>query len=174
MQHTLVMTLMGADRPGLVEQVAALVAQHGGNWLESRMAHLGGQFAGILRVAVPAEQQAALQSALQQLGQAGLQVVFYAESAGEAGAAAGRLMRLELVGQDRPGIVREISRVLAAHGVNVEELETGCESAPMSGEVLFRAQAQLSVPAACDLGALRAALEKIAADLIVDLQLREV
>lgn len=173
MQRTLVMTLMGADRPGLVEQVAALVAQHGGNWLESRMAHLGGQFAGILRVSVPAERQAALETALRQLGQAGLQVVFHAEPAEAARPAAGRWMRLELVGQDRPGIVREISRVLAAHGVNVEELETGCESAPMSGEVLFRAQAQLSVPAACDLDALRAALEKIAADLIVDWQLRE-
>jgi glycine cleavage system regulatory protein len=174
MQRTLVMTLMGADRPGLVEQVAALVAQHGGNWLESRMAHLGGQFAGILRVSAPVEQVAALEQALRGLSQAGLQVVFHAEPDLAAAPVAGRMMRLELVGHDRPGIVREISRVLAAYGVNVEELETGCESAPMSGEVLFRARAQVSVPAACEVGALRAALEKIAADLIVDLDLREV
>lgn len=174
MQRTLVMTLVGADRPGLVEQVATLVAAHGGNWLESRMAHLGGKFAGILRVAVPAEQEAALEKALQQLAVAGLQVVAQAEAASGSPASAGRLMRLELVGQDRPGIVREISHALAAHGVNVEELETGCESAPMSGEVLFRARAQISVPPGGDVAALRTTLEKIAADLIVDLQLCEV
>ncbi|MCX8156912.1 MAG: ACT domain-containing protein [Verrucomicrobiae bacterium] len=174
MQRTLVMTIIGPDRPGLVEQVAALVAAHGGNWLESRMAHLGGQFAGILRVAVPPEQQAALENALRQLHQAGLHVVAQAGPTPPAASPAGRLLRLELVGHDRPGIVRDISRVLAAHNVNVEELETGCESAPMSGEILFRAQAQISVPPACDLAALRAALEKIAADLIVDLHLREI
>jgi len=174
MQHTLVMTIIGPDRPGLVERVAALVAAHGGNWLESRMAHLGGQFAGILRVAIPAGQQPALVAALRQLEEAGLQVVVQTESAGSPSAVAGRLMHLELVGHDRPGIVRDISRALASHGVNVEELETGCESAPMSGEVLFRAQAQICVPAECDLTALRATLEKIASDLIVDLTLREV
>lgn len=174
MQHTLVMTIIGPDRPGLVERVAALVAAHGGNWLESRMAHLGGQFAGILRVAIPPGQQAGLEAALRQLEEAGLHVVVQAEAATPASTAAGRLMRLELVGHDRPGIVRDISRALASHGVNVEELETGCESAPMSGEILFRAQAQICVPAECDLAALRGTLEKIASDLIVDLTLREV
>ena len=51
----LVLTLIGPDRPGLVEAVAQPIAANGGNWLESRMAHLGGKFAGILRVDVPAD-----------------------------------------------------------------------------------------------------------------------
>jgi glycine cleavage system regulatory protein len=168
---TLVMTIIGADRPGLVDMVAGIVAAHGGNWLESRMARLGGHFAGILRVAAPADQQAAMSEALQKLSDAGLKVVVHADS--PAVVAPARLMRLDLVGHDRPGIVREISRALAANGVNVEELETGCESAPMSGEVLFKANATLGLPANCNLDELRASLERIAGDLIVDISIKE-
>src|SRR6266498_4366947 len=60
MQITLVMTVIGRDRPGLVDSLAGLVAQHGGNWLDSRMSRLGGQFAGILRVQIPVEREAPL------------------------------------------------------------------------------------------------------------------
>jgi glycine cleavage system regulatory protein len=82
-------------------------------------------------------------------------------------------MRLELVGVDRPGIVREVSQLLARHGVNVEELVTDRVSAPMSGEMLFEARANVAVPASTDLAGLRAALERTANDLMVDLKLEE-
>ena len=81
---------------------------------------------------------------------------------------------LGFVGQDRPGIVRQISHALARHGVNVEELSTECASAPMSGETLFKAQARLFVPPDCDLTVLRRELEKIAADLVVDVSLQPI
>jgi len=89
-----------------------------------------------------------------------------------AAAGGGVAARLELVGQDRPGIVRQISGVLAAHGVNVEELTTGTESAPMSGGLLFRAAAEVSLPAGVRLETVRAELEQIAADLMVDVVLK--
>jgi len=165
------MTVIGADRPGLVETIARLVAQHGGNWLESRMCRLGGEFAGILRVQIPEAQQAPLAQALQALKDRGLTIIVQADHA--ATSRVGSTAALELVGQDRPGIVKEISRVLARHGVNVEDLTTECTSAPMSGETLFRAQARLFIPAACDLLRLRAELEKIAADLLVEISLAE-
>jgi glycine cleavage system regulatory protein len=169
MQSTLVMTIIGADRPGLVDSVASLVAAHGGNWLESRMARLGGQFAGILRVAVPADNTAALMTALK--GLQGLSIVAQPD-APAADATPARRLHLELVGHDRPGIVRQISHALATQGVNVEELETECVSAPMSGEILFKARAELQLPAMCSVEVLRRDLEKIAADLIVDLTIR--
>src|SRR5438445_13035669 len=75
MPRSLVMTVIGQDRPGLVGSVAGLVAEHGGNWLESRMSRLGGQFAGILRVEVPAEQEPALVASLKGLAAQGLTVV---------------------------------------------------------------------------------------------------
>ena len=165
------MTIIGADRPGLVQLVASRVADHGGNWLESRMCHLGGQFAGIARVEVPAEREAELRQALQGLGADGLRV---SVAAGEVPglAAGGVAATIELVGQDRPGILRNVTSVLAAHGVNVEELSSECVSAPMGGGNLFQARVRVLVPPAVKLEAVRADLEKIAADLMVDLTLR--
>ncbi len=165
----LVLTLIGPDRPGLVESVAERVTAHGGNWLESRMARLAGQFAGILRVEAPAENLDALRSALQSLESQGLRVV----AAGATGPAAQATTALELeaVGADHPGIVRDIARVLAHHGVNIEALTTDRLDAPMSGGGLFRAQARLQVPAGLDVAKLRGDLEHIANDLMVDLTL---
>lgn len=170
MQQSIVMTVIGADRPGLVESVASLVAQHGGNWLESRMARLGGQFAGIVHVAVPAENAPALSHSLSGLSVRGLNVVVHSEAA-VAPAKTTQIRSLEIIGQDRPGIVRQISQTLAEFEVNVEELETECTSAAMSGETLFTARARLSVPDSCDLSSLRERLERIAADLMVDVTL---
>jgi glycine cleavage system regulatory protein len=168
----LVLTLIGPDRPGLVEAVAEVVAKHGGNWLESRMAHLAGKFAGILRVEIAAEKAASLQTALGELGSRGLKVV--GEASGEAGQpAAGRTMALELVGLDRPGIVREISQLLANGGANVEELATDRSSAPMSGEMLFHAKARVRLPGDADLAGLRAALERLASDMLIEIRLVE-
>src|SRR6185437_9456716 len=111
MQHSLVMTVIGNDRPGLVDSVASIVAEHGGNWLESRMSRLAGQFAGIVHVEVPAENELALTKALKTLDARGLTVVVHS---GQRKAAAGRQTSvLEIVGQDRPGIVRQISHTLA-------------------------------------------------------------
>jgi glycine cleavage system regulatory protein len=166
----LVMTVIGADRPGLVQMVAACVADRGGNWLESRMCRLGGQFAGILRVEVPAAQADALGSALRELGSKGLQVTVHTES-GSLPAMTGSMVTLELVGQDHPGILRQVSAVLAAHGVNVEELSSECVSAPMGGGNLFQARATVLVPPPVNMSALRTDLEKIAADVMVDLKL---
>ena len=161
------MTVIGADRPGLVESVASLVASHGGNWLESRMSRLGGQFAGILRVQVPTDREATLSTALRELAGKGLSIVIHSDKAGTPVAKA-ELRLLEIIGQDRPGIVQQIARALASHGVNVEELETECVSAAMSGETLFKAKAKVLVPASTNVAALKAELEKIASDLIVE------
>jgi glycine cleavage system regulatory protein len=165
--------MIGPDRTGLVDSVAGLVAEHGGNWLESRMSRLGGQFAGILRVEVPAAKEAALVAALKGLETRGLTVVATTDQS-KATAPAGRLSVVEIVGQDRPGIVRQISHVLADYGVNVEELQTECASAAMSGESLFKARARLHIPDSCNVEEIRRKLEKIAEDLIVDISFADV
>ncbi len=172
---TLVMTVIGADRPGLVQLVATRVADHGGNWLESRMCRLGGQFAGILRVEVPRERRDELVNALRTLEVDGLRVIIHAEGApAGAAAAGGTLVTLELVGTDRPGILRSVSGVFAAHGVNVEELASERVNAPMDGGVLFQARATVFIPPTVKLAAVRADLEQIAADLMVDVKLAPV
>jgi len=165
----LILTVIGNDRPGLVGELAATISKHDGNWLESSMSHLAGQFAGIVKVAVPQARVQTLQDAL--AGLAGLKVTCVS-SAGDA-PAKGRRLKLALVGHDRIGIVREVSLVLASHAVNVEELATYTSSAPMSAETLFHANAELLAGANIDTRALTAALEQISNDLMVDITLDE-
>ena len=171
MQIPLVMTIISPDRTGLVESIARSVAEHGGNWLESRMCRLGGEFAGILRVEIPADKKSALLTALQKLSVNGLQIVIRDD--GPVSAAAGKQTKLEIIGSDRPGIVRDITAALARAGVNVEEFSSELSSAPMSGEPLFKAAARLQLPDRCDVAALKKDLEKIAADLLVDVSFVE-
>lgn len=172
MTVSLVLTVIGPDRPGLVEALAQSVASHDGNWLESRMAKMSGQFAGILRVSVPEDQATGLTEALRSLSPEGLHVVVASADADSADTGS-RSLRLDLLGSDRPGIIRDISRALASRGVNVDELNTSIESAPMSGELLFRASANLRVPADLDLDELRSSLESLASELMVDVTLDE-
>ena len=107
MQTPLVMTIISPDRTGLVESIARTVAEHGGNWLESRMCRLGGEFAGILRVEIPAEKKSALLAALQKLEANGLQIVIRDDA--PVSTASGQQTKLEIIGSDRPGIVRDIT-----------------------------------------------------------------
>jgi len=172
MAVSLVLTFIGPDRPGLVEALSRTIAEHDGNWIESRMSHLAGQFAGMVQVAIDEAKLGALRKALGALEAEGLKIV--AESSEGTGAPSDSVaLTLELVGTDRPGIVREISRALAQHGVNVEELNTECTSAPMSGDTLFVAMAHLSAPAGLSLDALRKRIEDIAQSLTVEVSLAE-
>ena len=172
MHAALVLTVIGRDRPGLVELLATLVAEHGGNWLESRMNRLGGEFAGILRLTAPAANEEPLRHAFAALADSGLTVLVRRDDTTTT--APSRVVALQLVGADRPGIVRDISTAFARHGANVEELITECVSAPMSGEPLFRASARLALPPNCTLDQLRADLDRVASDLLVDLDMRPV
>lgn len=173
MLTTVILTIFGADRPGLVEAVSACASKHGANWLESRMLHLGGCFTGIARLEVEESARAGLLDAMKTLSEHGLQVVVHDAGAGSAGAVSGLPVRIEIVGHDRPGIVREIARALSARAVNVEELSTERSSAPMTGELIFKARADVRLPPGITTADVKRELEGIASDLMVDLTLSE-
>jgi glycine cleavage system regulatory protein len=172
---TLVLTVIGADRTGLVNALAGTVAAHGGNWDRSHLARLAGQFAGIVVVTVDDGRVDELRAALEGIHAQGLLDVRVAiastDAAAEAAGTGGdsSTLQLHLVGQDRPGIVSEVAGALARRNVSIEELATSRTSAPMSGEPLFEATATLRVPATAEVAQLRAALEEIANELMVDL-----
>ena len=172
MKVSVIVTLLGPDRPGLVSALSARATAAGANWMESRMVQLAGQFAGLVRLEVDAEGAAELESALRELEAGGLHVTI--ERGRDTGAGTLHRVQLDLVGHDHPGIVQEISGVLARHGISIEELETGCEPASMTGELLFRAYAELGVPADADLHAVQDDLEALANALMVDLELHDV
>lgn len=169
MNH-LVITVFAPDKAGQVERIAQCIAEHGGNWLESRMSRMAGQFAGILRVGVPAEAHDGLVEALHRLAPEGIRVLI-AESGIEQ-SCTWKPIAMDLMGNDRPGIVRDITRVLTEQGVNLEKLVTEVRPAPMSNEPLFHAEAILAVPLTLSLQVLQERLETLADELVVELKLR--
>jgi glycine cleavage system regulatory protein len=168
----LVLTVNGPDRPGLFEALSQAVADHQGSWLESRMARLAGQFVGVLRVSVPEEQVDALTRTLESLKPESLQIGVV-RSEPEPPASNMRELRLEILGGDHPGIVHDISQALADRNINVDELRTEIMSAPMSGELLFLANAEILIPEDVSIEALRKDLEALAHELMVDVDLDE-
>ncbi|WP_039913506.1 glycine cleavage system transcriptional repressor [Cellvibrio mixtus] len=169
MNTQLVLTVLSDDRPGVVEQLAQTISQHHGNWLESRMAQLAGKFAGILQVAVALEHQDQLKAALNELNSKGFKIVV--DTAVSTAKPECREFSFSVVGNDRPGIVREIAQAFAGRHINMGALETACSSMPWSGEPLFEATGVIEVPKAVDMNELYDYLDKIADDLAVDIRL---
>ena len=168
MNTCLVLTVIADDKPGLVETLAEVIADHKGSWLESSMSQLAGKFAGILRVSVATNRAENLIDALSSLPAELKLIVEQAES--KELPVKPTTVGLNLMGNERPGIIREISHALAMLSVNVKQLSSNCEPAPMSGDVLFRAQAVLQVPTEISLESLQGELEQLADDLIVELR----
>jgi glycine cleavage system regulatory protein len=171
MTTPLVVTFVGDDRPGLVNAVADRIAASGGTWLESRSAQLAGKFAGVLLANAPDEKVAELEASLRGLESAGLHVTI------DRGAAEKqkprRLVRLEIVGHERPGIVRDVTRTLSALNVNIEEFSSDVEGAAFTGVEMFRAAARLEAPEGLPLDELLKALERLAGEIMVDLTVGE-
>jgi glycine cleavage system regulatory protein len=168
MRDMLVLTIIGADRTGLVEALAAEIAARGGNWEEGRMVRLAGQFAGVLLVTIDTARTDELVAALRKLDAKGLQVAVR-PTAASTPVEAGHRVHIEVTGNDRPGIVRDIARVLAEHGFNVEDLESETASAAMSGDIMFTARIEATAPAHARLSDLRSRLEALGGELMVDL-----
>lgn len=173
---TLVLTVIGDDRSGLVNKLSQVVADEGGNWEESRLAELAGKFAGIVVVSVPEDREKGLTDALRPLaGLLDIAVHQAEEPADEPEAAAEQAdastVTLELLGNDHPGMVRDLSAALAAHHVTIIDLWSDTRQAPMAGGQLFEAKVTGSTSAETDLAAMRAELEQLAGELQVDLTL---
>ena len=167
MQTRLLISFIADDRPGLVQGIAETVTAHGGNWLESRMTHLGGKFAGIVNVELAEARADELRRALGALEALGLTLQVEATRAAPP-AVAHTPWRLDIVGQDRPGIVHEFSAALASRRINVVQLRSDITSAPMSADPLFTASVAIHVPAEIDIDELRERLEAIAEELTID------
>jgi len=168
MPKSLVMTILGPDRPGLVDALSSTIADHDGSWLESRMAQLAGHFTGILRVECPEEMVASLLEALRNLGTSGLTVHAVEETAPTT--TRDRCLSFDIMGNDRPGIIKALAAAIAAAGGNVEKLNSDLESAPMAGHPVFHATGIVCVAPDFDQQSLVTALENLGPDLSVSVQ----
>lgn len=162
------MTIIGADRPGLVELISTCVTDNGGNWAESRLDLLDGQFAGLVRVTLPADRVEACLHALDVLKAHGLHVV--ARPAREVTDGQGMIVTLEVSGRDRPGIVHALAVVLAEHQANIRQFSSECVEPAQGEAAIFQARATIHVPAASSLAALRHGIERVAAELPLEVR----
>lgn len=166
MTTQVILTVAGSDRPGLTQALADAVLAAGGNWLESHLATLAGKYVGSVLVELDDAAVPLLQAKARAIDLQGLSVSVL--PAGDEDPS-GRPLILDLVGEDRTGIVREVTAVLAALGVNIDDLDTTIERGAETGKLLFRAKANLRVPESTDVDAVVAALEAISGEILVDL-----
>ena len=166
---TLILSVLGCDRPGLTQALAAAILAAGGNWLESHLSRLGGLYVGSVLVEVDADSVDALRSAVQAVDAQGLDVRIAV--AVESPGASGDEVHFSLVGQDRPGIVRQVTAVLSGIEVNIEAFDTHISAEPHSGAPLFHLDARLRLPLGLKAEDVQAALESISAEIMVDISL---
>ncbi len=170
METSYIVTFIGDDRPGLVEQLSSVIESNGGNWHESRLSQLGGKFAGLILVSLPADTGLALEADLGALAASGLSVRVTATGERKA-PVPGRDITLTVLGPDRPGIVREISRALAQRQINVLEMDSEVNSAPMSAEMIFSARIDAWIPETTDMDDLADTLDEIADHMTLEIDL---
>ena len=170
MKTSIVLTIIADDQPGIIKTVSEALYQHDGSWSQSSMSSLAGQFAGILRATVPTEKAAACVKQLESLEASGIRVIAHISEELPASNDSHKYV-LDLVGNNRTGIVHDITTILTNHGVSVHKLETSVESASMGGGNLFKASAQLLVPLSADIDVLVSELEEMANELMVDIRL---
>lgn len=172
MNQSIVLTIISPDHPGIIQTVSEALKNHGGNWIQSSMSSLAGQFAGILLVSVPEKHTRACLKELKELESQGMHII--ATVAGdEKPAEIFSEYSLALVGNDQPGIVNTVTQLLAKRNISVSELETEVQSGSMSGGTIFRAHAKLQIPELTDINDLEAEIEDLANDLMVDINLEK-
>ncbi|MDD3797788.1 MAG: ACT domain-containing protein [Novosphingobium sp.] len=166
MSSRVILSVAGSDRPGLTQALADAVLAAGGNWLESHLSRLGGTYVGSVLVELDPAGLPTLEEHIRAVDETGLRVAIV--PAGEEPEAHGKPLWIELVGQDRPGIVREVTAVLSGLGVNIEDFSTGTENSAWSGELLFRMNALVIVPSGTSAEDVQTALEAISGEIMVD------
>lgn len=162
---TVIFTLIGKDKPGIMEAISRTVRQLEGNWLSSNFAHMAGHFTGFVQVQLPKENVQPLLNQLDAMEELNIRLV----QGDEPQTAQTRQVLLEIMGNDKPGIVQELTRVLHQFNLNILRFTSHCEPAPNWGGNLFKAQVIIDIPADFDTDPLGESLEQIANDLIVDI-----
>lgn len=170
MNRTIVLTFVTDDKPGLVSEISNIISQHHGNWLESHLSRLANKFAGIVRVNSPAETIKDLELSLSAVFTDHFKLTIESTTEEVNAPIAERYQfNMELVGNDREGIVHDLTETLVKLNVNIEDMASECTDAPMSSEKIFRAVAKLTAPVDLHLDQIQEALEALANEVMIEL-----
>ena len=164
---SIVLSVLGDDKPGLIDALSSVVVSHNGDWVESKMSKIEGKFAGILRIDAPDDNMDAL---VNDLASANLGLSIACEELRPpAQPSRFKSYNIELIGNNHPGIIKQLSHVLANLGANLEEMRTEVVDGTMSGERLFKAQINLQLPIGVNEDFVRGKLEQIANEMMVEI-----
>ena len=170
MQVSLIITILGNDEPGLVNSLSEALEKHNASWTESRMAHLAGKFAGILQVSLPENHIESLTVELDKLQTSDLKILIETSASSEKPLAT-KILNVEILCQDRIGIINDVTEVLAKLNVNIEELDSTVKEASMSGGMLFSADLRLGLPEDVDADAVEDCLAEVSDQFMIDIKL---
>jgi len=170
MNVPIIITILGNDQPGLVSKISEILEVHQSNWSESRMAHLAGKFAGILEANIPTNNIEALKTDLDRLQVDGLKILLETAQVSNKPVPT-KTLNIEILCQDRIGIINDVTEVLAKLNVNIEELESTVKEASMAGGLLFSAKLKLGLPENIDADAVEDCLEELSDQLMIDINL---
>jgi len=170
MQVSLIITILGNDEPGLVNSLSETLGNHKASWSESRMAHLAGKFAGILQVSIPENNIEALTVELDKLQNNDLKILIETSDTNETPETT-KTLNIEILCQDRIGIINDVTEVLAKLNVNIEELDSTVKEASMAGGMLFCADLRLGLPENVSADDVEDCLEEVSDQLMIDIKL---
>ncbi len=170
MQVALIITILGNDEPGLVNSLSEALGKHKASWSESRMAHLAGKFAGILQVSIPESNIEALTAELDKLETNDLKILIETSNTTESPETT-KVLNVEILCQDRIGIINDVTEVLAKLNVNIEELDSTVKEASMAGGMLFCADLRLGLPDNVSADDVEDCLEEVSDQLMIDIKL---
>lgn len=162
----LVLTVIGQDKTGLVQSLSNILVNNHASWLASNLSHLSGYFAGVVEVEVPETHLTDLTSALTDVD--GLRVEIH--DAVTHDALSSQEIEFVITGNDRKGIVQELSEIIHHKGASIAHFTSSRQSAPNWGGGLFHAVARVCLPMGMSPDVIAEALEELASDIVVDLE----
>ncbi len=169
-----ILTAVGTDRLGIVDDLSSILESWQCNIEESKMAVLGDQFAVILLFAGPQQQvQELIDGGERWEAVKDLHIELRTTTPGH-GRKQGLVYMVETVSLDAPGIVHAVTRVLRDFGINIEELDTETGAAPFTGSPMFVMRLRVILPEAVAPAAVRESLSRIAQHRDLDIKLEPV
>jgi glycine cleavage system transcriptional repressor len=174
MHKQMVLTAVGRDRPGVVEEFTKLIVHYDGNIEASRMVRLGGDFAMLVFVSAPEDRVYELRRAVDELHYTKFDVLTrLSEALDEVEDPQWSRCTITVLGADHMGIINQVAQYLTEQGINLESMHTEVSAAPMSGTPLFTMSAEVVVPPRLAVDDLREALEFIGDEMGVDTKVFE-
>jgi glycine cleavage system transcriptional repressor len=155
MASYLVISALGTDRPGIVQEISRAVLDSGCNIEDSRMTVLGGEFAVLMLISGNWNSIAKLEGMLPGL-QEKLDLTVISKRTKPRPASDNLLpYAVEVVTMDHPGIVHEVANFFSGRRINIEDLYTDSYRAAHTGTPMFNMSMRINIPADLSISTLR-------------------